>query len=149
MLKVNPGMLTELGNTLTAVVEAVKARKPDAPVHGPVINLAGSDTARACCDIPPIPRCTSTRSLSTSVPWHPAQGAVLKISTARAGLRRGSPKYPQQRPVGGLTQRSGKECVVLRDRSDGDPHPITGERAHQHARGRTLLGERCSTLAQW
>ncbi len=45
-------MLTELGNTLTTVVEAVNARKPDAPVHGPVINLAGSDTARACCDIP-------------------------------------------------------------------------------------------------
>jgi len=52
VLKVNPEMLTELGNTLTTVVEAVKARKPDAPVHGPVINLAGSDTARACCDIP-------------------------------------------------------------------------------------------------
>ena len=52
MLRVNPEMLTELGNTLTTVVEAVNARKPDAPVHGPVINLAGSDTARACCDIP-------------------------------------------------------------------------------------------------
>jgi len=44
-------MLTELGNTLTTVVEAVNARKPNASVHGPVINLACSDTARACCDI--------------------------------------------------------------------------------------------------
>ena len=52
MLKVNPEMLTELANTLTTVVEALKARKPDASVDGPVINLAGSDTARACCDIP-------------------------------------------------------------------------------------------------
>jgi len=52
VLKVNPEMLTELGNTLTTVVEALKARKPDASGHGPVINLAGLDAARACCEIP-------------------------------------------------------------------------------------------------
>ncbi len=94
MLKVNPEMLTELANTLTTVMEALKARRPDASVHGTVINLVGSDTARACCDIPADNKMhldSFAQHISAMV--SSARGGA-KNSTARAGFGRRTPTHP-------------------------------------------------------